>query len=106
MAFSPEGQTLASGNSGGTVRLWDVAEPAHPRPIGQPLAGGTGGIFSVAFSHDGQTVASGSYDGAARLWNLDVGYAIEHICATAGGLTPQQWHQYIPLSPYQPSCSR
>jgi WD40 repeat protein len=105
VAFSPDGRTLASGNSGGLVRLWDVAHPAHPRPIGQPLTAGAGAVFSVAFSRDGHTLAGGTYDGAARLWNLNVGYAIEHICATAGGLTPQQWREYIPLSPYQSSCA-
>jgi WD40 repeat protein len=105
VAFSADGHTLASAG-GGVVQLWDVAHPAHPRPIGQPLTGGAGRVFSVALSRDGHTLASGTYDGATRLWNLNVGYAIEHICTTAGGLTPQQWHEYVPLSPYQPSCTR
>ncbi|HEY6277075.1 MAG TPA: AAA family ATPase [Streptosporangiaceae bacterium] len=105
LAFSRDGHTLATGNGGGTVRVWDVTDPKHPRPTGQALAGGAGAVFSVAFSRDGHTLAVGTYDGAARLWNLDIGYAIEHICTAAGGLTPQQWHQYVPLSPYQSSCA-
>ena len=60
MAFSPDGHTLASGDYGGTVRLWDVADPAHPRPLGQPLTGGAAAVDSVAFSPDGHTLASGS----------------------------------------------
>ena len=105
VAFSPDGGTLASGSLDGTVRLWDVADPADPRPLGQPLTGSTVAVDSVAFSPDGHTLASGSDDGTTRLWNLNVQYAINRICATAGGLTPQQWNEYIPQLGYQPSCA-
>ena len=70
MAFSPDGHTLATGNGDGTVRLWDLTDPAHPSPLGQPLTGHTGTVDSVAFSPDGHTLASGSDDGTVRLWNL------------------------------------
>jgi WD40 repeat protein/transcriptional regulator with XRE-family HTH domain len=107
VVFSPGGQTLASGSADGTVRLWDVADPAHPRSLGQPLVGNSAtAVYSVAFGSDGRTLASGSADGAVRLWNLNVQYAVQRICATAGGLTSQQWNQYIPHLQYQPSCSR
>jgi len=35
-----------------TVRLWDVTDLAHPGPLGGPLTGHTGVVFSVAFSLD------------------------------------------------------
>jgi WD40 repeat protein len=106
VAFSPDGHTLASGGDNGMTRLWDVTEPAHPRPIGRALTGGTGVVYSVAFGRDRHTLASGTYGGAVQLWNLNVGYAIQRICATAGNLTPKQWRAYIPQLPYQPSCAQ
>ena len=104
VAFSPGGRTLASGNADGTIRLWDVTDPAHPQLLGQPLTGSTAAVDSVAFSPDGHTLASGNADDTIRLWNLNVQDAIQRICATAGGLTPRQWNQYIPQLRYQPSC--
>ena len=32
LAFTPDGRTLAVGNSDKDVYLWDVASPARPRP--------------------------------------------------------------------------
>ena len=104
VAISAGGRTLASGNDDGTIRLWDVTNPAHPRTLSQPLTGSGTAVDSVAISADGRTLASGSVDGIIRLWNLNVQYAIDRICATTGGLTPQQWNEYIPQLGYQSSC--
>ena len=76
VAFSPDGQVMASGNADGTTRLWDVADPGHPFPLGQPLPVAPGGgpiggpavIQSVAFSPDGRTLASADNNGDVQLW--------------------------------------
>ena len=104
VAFSPDGLTLASGSDDGTVRQWDVTEPADPRPLGQLPTGSTIPVDSVAFGPGGHTLAGGSDDGTTRLWDLNVNAAINRICAAVGGLTPQQWNEYIPGLPYRPTC--
>jgi WD40 repeat protein len=70
VAFSPNGQMLASAGTDDTVRVWDLTDPAHPSPVGPPLTGHTSAVTKVAFSPDGHTLISASTDHTIRFWNL------------------------------------
>jgi serine/threonine protein kinase len=70
VAFSPDGHTLAAGSNYHTVSLWDVSNPASPKPIDQPMTGPAGYVYTVAFSPDGHTLAAGSDDGTVWLWDV------------------------------------
>ncbi len=69
VAFSPDRRTLASAGNDETVWLWDLTDPADPRPLGQPLTGHTDRVNAVAFSPQGGILVSGSSDNTVRLWN-------------------------------------
>ena len=69
VAFSPNGQTLASGSQDRTIRLWNP----NNGNLKRTLRGHRDAVNSVAFSPDGRTLASGSWDGTVRLWNPNNG---------------------------------
>jgi WD40 repeat protein len=66
VAFSADGQVLASAGADGAIRIWDV-------PTGQErahLQGHTEPVWGITFSPDGKTLAAGSRDGTVKLWEV------------------------------------
>jgi WD40 repeat protein len=66
LAFTRDGQTLASGSLDRTARLWNLAE----RREGFAFTNHSGGFTSLAFSPDGRTVAMGGEGSAGRVIRL------------------------------------
>ncbi|WP_437492801.1 pentapeptide repeat-containing protein [Sorangium sp. So ce1014] len=66
IAFSPDGDTLASGSDDCSVRLWDVSTG---NVLGV-LKGHSRDVTTVAFSPDGEWLASGAHDATVRLWQV------------------------------------
>ncbi|MFC0314685.1 hypothetical protein ACFQNE_01045 [Gordonia phosphorivorans] len=67
-AWSPDGRRLVTAGVDGDLNLWDVADPDHPRKLGESHAEPAGGINALAWS--GDTVASGGGAGMLRLWRV------------------------------------
>ena len=82
VAFSRDGDRLASASNDGTVRLWDPAtgQPTHT------LEGHTDRVNGVAFSPDGHQLASASDDRTVRLWDPATGQPTHTLKGHTGGV--------------------
>ncbi len=66
LAWSPDGQIIATGGVDGRVILWDVATSSAQRVF----IGHIDRVVALAFSPDGRTLASASWDRTVRLWDV------------------------------------
>ncbi|GAA2704587.1 nSTAND1 domain-containing NTPase [Actinoplanes palleronii] len=70
LAFHPAEPVLASSGLDGEIRLWNLADPAHPARLGPAVNAGTHDNRSaLAFSPDGRLLAAGTSK-EIRLWDV------------------------------------
>jgi len=77
VAFSPDGQMLASASDDKTIKLWSVETGKTLRT----LSGHSHWVTAVAFNPDGSTLASGSGDQTIMLWTVASG---TELCTLSG----------------------
>jgi WD40 repeat protein len=105
VAFSPNGQTLAVGDEGNDVSLWNTASRQRIATLSE---GST--VNSVAFSPNGHTLAVGDNSGTIvlvdeRVWNWNFTSLKHLLCGEVGtNMTKAQWLANVPEQPFQKTC--
>ncbi|KAI3048959.1 hypothetical protein CBS147353_11689 [Aspergillus niger] len=92
VAFSNNGQLLASGSWDNTIKLWDAATGAPKHT----LEGHSDWICSVAFSNNGQLLAFSSFDNTIKLWDAAMG-TLKHDISTDHVATDIRFSEQLPL---------
>jgi WD40 repeat protein len=82
VAWSPDGQLIATGDIVGNIRLWEI-DKTRPAVCIHTFSEHTQLVSGLDFSPDGGALASGSYDGTVKLWEI----ASRRLSQTLEGLT-------------------
>lgn len=88
-SFSPDGKTVATGDSLGTVRFWSAA-------TGEAKGSVTGGSrqgWRVGFSPDGKTLAGVAIDGTVERWSFPEGRPMSVIGLPRPDLAGTTYHR-------------
>ena len=95
VAWSPDGQYLASASYDKTIRLWD---PASGKQL-QILEAHADYVHCVDFSANGRWLASNSHDNTIRLWRCDTWACVAVLEEPAGSVWPPglAFHPRLPV---------
>jgi len=75
LAFSLDGQVIASSSSDALIFLWDVARGDKV----DVLRGHTKPVNSISFSPNGKTLVSAGTDNSVKTWDLTHGQTVVHL---------------------------
>jgi WD40 repeat protein len=89
VAFSPEGERLATPSLYGTLKIWD-AGTGHEL---HTFTGHTGAINGLAWCPDGQRLASASADKSLKMWDSRTGGENLRLEGHEGGVRGVAWSQ-------------
>ncbi|MEM8676690.1 MAG: NB-ARC domain-containing protein, partial [Cyanobacteria bacterium P01_G01_bin.67] len=87
LAFSPDGQFLATGDTKGEIHLWQVTPP---RSL-MTFQGHSNWVLSLAWSPDGNTLASSSYEQNIRLWQPHTGECTKTLMGHSNWVLSLAW---------------
>ncbi|MBD2610955.1 ribosome assembly protein 4 [Nostoc punctiforme FACHB-252] len=83
VAYSPNGQQLASAGDDNTIKIWDVSSGQ----LLKTLKGHSDRVFSVAYSPNGQQLASASVDNTIKIWDVSSGKLLKFLKGHSKGVT-------------------
>lgn len=77
VAFSPNGEQIASGSWDYTIKIWDKATGNLVRT----LPGHSAEVYAIAYSPDGSLLASAGVDHTVRIWSVATGEVLHLLLA-------------------------
>ena len=87
IAWSPDGQLLASAAGRGTIWIWDTRTGEAITKI----KGHSGWIESIAWSPDGRSLASAAQDHSIQIWSVESGKRIRTLQGHSGPVRAVDW---------------